>query len=158
MFPVKEISHGERLVVKNGFPILQEPIGSNTVALESFISTFVVLRQLLLKPTGSIYPSVLGWLAMGAQQLREHQEEEVKWKAVDCMINVDLLLSVEESWGYKVGALEAFLQPHPGRQVVPSLGTRSFPSLELLRPYTVPDLWQRIKAKGVLTGQFPNID
>ena len=39
----------------------------------------------------------------------------MKWKAVDCMINVDLLLSVEESWGYKVGALEAFLQPHPGR-------------------------------------------
>ena len=38
----------------------------------------------------------------------------MKWKAVDSTVNVDLPLSVEESRGYKVGALEAFLQPHPG--------------------------------------------
>ena len=38
----------------------------------------------------------------------------MEWKAVDCMVNEDLLLSVGELWGYKVGALEAFLQPHPG--------------------------------------------
>ena len=31
-----------------------------------------------------------------------------------CLVNRDLLLLVEEPWGCKVGALEAFLQLHPG--------------------------------------------
>ena len=51
---------------------------------------------------------------MGAQWLQEHHEEEVKQKAVGCLVNADLLLSAGQPWGCKVGAQEAFLQPRPG--------------------------------------------
>ena len=42
--------------------------------------------------------------------------------------------------------------------MVPSLDTRPFYLVELLGPYTVPDLWHRIEPKGALTGQFPTTD
>ena len=57
-----------------------------------------------------------------------------------------------------MGALGALLQPQSGGEVIPSLDARPFSLGELLRPYTIPDLWHRIKPKGALTGQCPTTD
>ena len=110
VFPVKGISHGKRLVVKKWVP---SHVGSHrqqsAAAPESLVRALVPLSQLLPEPTRGTYPLVLGWLAEGAQQLQERQEEEEEWKAVGCLVNGNLLLWVQELWGRKVGTLEAAL-------------------------------------------------
>ena len=78
-------------------------------------------------------------------------------KAVDCLVNADLLLLVRSHedlrWGHWRHFFSLTLED---RWFL--LSARSFSLVELLGPYTVSDLWHRIEPKGALTGQYLNID
>lgn len=81
----------------------------SATALNSLIRTFVALLRVDWRhlPIGFGVACCGDTIASGASGGRG------KRKAVDCLVNVDLLLCDRSHEDLKVGALEAFLQPHP---------------------------------------------